>query len=111
MEHVATRIKTMLPSATLEMAQKSRELKQQGVDVISLSLGEPDFKTPKHIQEGAKAAIDSEKYFAYPPVNGYADLRQAIADKFKNDPITIILETPLATSIALVPLVVVNTKV
>ena len=64
---------------------KARELKQQGIDVISLSLGEPDFKTPKHIQEGAKAAIDEGKYFAYPPVNGYLDLRQAISEKFKKD--------------------------
>jgi len=79
------RIKNMAESATLAMAAKSREMKQQGLDVISLSLGEPDFKTPKHIQEGAKAAIDEGKYFAYPPVNGYADLRQAISDKFKKD--------------------------
>ena len=75
----------MAESATLAMAAKARELKQQGIDVISLSLGEPDFKTPKHIQEGAKAAIDEGKYFAYPPVNGYLDLRQAISDKFKKE--------------------------
>ena len=79
------RIKSMAESATLAMAAKARELKQQGIDVISLSLGEPDFKTPKHIQEGAKAAIDEGKYFAYPPVNGYLDLRQAISDKFKKE--------------------------
>ncbi|MFT6883594.1 MAG: aspartate aminotransferase, partial [Marinoscillum sp.] len=79
------RIKNMAESATLAMAAKSRELKQKGVDVISLSLGEPDFKTPKHIQEGAKAAIDEGKYFAYPPVNGYLDLREAISAKFKKD--------------------------
>jgi aspartate aminotransferase len=79
------RIKNMAESATLAMAAKSREMKQQGLDVISLSLGEPDFKTPKHIQEGAKAAIDEGKYFGYPPVNGYADLRQAISEKFKKD--------------------------
>lgn len=79
------RIKSMAESATLAMAAKARELKQQGIDVISLSLGEPDFKTPKHIQEGAKAAIDEGKYFAYPPVNGYLDLRQAISEKFKKD--------------------------
>tara|TARA_Y100000310_G_scaffold345179_1_gene462410 strand:+ start:2236 stop:3402 length:1167 start_codon:yes stop_codon:yes gene_type:complete len=75
----------MAESATLAMAAKARELKQQGIDVISLSLGEPDFKTPKHIQEGAKAAIDEGKYFAYPPVNGYLDLREAISEKFKKD--------------------------
>lgn len=79
------RIKNMAESATLAMAAKARELKQQGVDVISLSLGEPDFKTPKHIQEGAKAAIDEGKYFAYPPVNGYLDLREAISAKFKKE--------------------------
>lgn len=75
----------MAESATLAMAAKARELKQQGIDVISLSLGEPDFKTPKHIQEGAKAAIDEGKYFAYPPVNGYLDLREAISAKFKKE--------------------------
>lgn len=75
----------MAESATLAMAAKAREFKEKGIDVISLSLGEPDFKTPKHIQEGAKEAIDSEKYFAYPPVNGYGDLRQAISDKFKRE--------------------------
>ena len=85
MEHVSDRIKNMSESATLAMAAKAREFKEKGIDVISLSLGEPDFKTPKHIQQGAKEAIDSEKYFAYPPVNGYADLRQAISDKFKNE--------------------------
>lgn len=79
------RIKNMAESATLAMAAKARELKQQGVDVISLSLGEPDFKTPKHIQEGAKLAIDEGKYFAYPPVNGYQDLREAISTKFKKE--------------------------
>ena len=79
------RIKNMAESATLAMAAKARELKQNGVDVISLSLGEPDFKTPKHIQEGAKAAIDEGKYFAYPPVNGYLDLREAISTKFKKE--------------------------
>lgn len=75
----------MAESETLAMAAKARELKQQGVDVISLSLGEPDFKTPKHISEGAKKAIDEGKYFAYPPVNGYLDLRQAISEKFKKE--------------------------
>lgn len=85
MEHLSDRIKNMAESATLAMAAKAREFKENGIDVISLSLGEPDFKTPKHIQQGAKEAIDSEKYFAYPPVNGYADLRKAISDKFKRE--------------------------
>lgn len=82
---VSDRVKNMAESATLAMAAKARELKEKGINVISLSLGEPDFKTPKHIQEGAKAAIDEGKYFAYPPVNGYLDLRQAISNKFKNE--------------------------
>lgn len=85
MNMVSDRILNMAESATLAMAAKAREYKAKGIGVISLSLGEPDFKTPKHIQEGAKAAIDEQKYFAYPPVNGYADLRQAISEKFKKD--------------------------
>lgn len=67
------------------MAQKARELKELGHDVISLSLGEPDFKTPKHIQEAAKTAIDEGKYFSYPPVPGYPELRKAIAEKLNRD--------------------------
>lgn len=85
MEILSDRIKNMAESATLAMAAKAREYKAKGINVISLSLGEPDFKTPKHIQEGAKSAIDEGKYFAYPPVNGYLDLRQAISDKFKRE--------------------------
>jgi aspartate aminotransferase len=85
MVHISDRIKNMEESATLAMAAKAREFKERGVDVISLSLGEPDFKTPKHIQEGAKAAIDENKWFGYPPVNGYLDLRKAIVEKFKNE--------------------------
>jgi aspartate aminotransferase len=85
MNIVSDRIKNMAESATLAMAAKAREYKARGIEVISLSLGEPDFKTPKHIQEGAKAAIDEGKYFSYPPVNGYLDVRQAIADKFKRE--------------------------
>ena len=85
MVHLSDRVKNMEESATLAMAAKAREFKEKGVDVISLSLGEPDFKTPKHIQEGAKAAIDENKWFSYPPVNGYLDLRKAIAEKFKNE--------------------------
>jgi aspartate aminotransferase len=66
------------------MATKARELKSKGIDVISLSLGEPDFKTPDFVREAAKEAIDTGKYFAYPPVPGYADLREAIAAKFRD---------------------------
>lgn len=85
MEMLSDRIKNMAESATLAMAAKAREYKARGINVISLSLGEPDFKTPKHIQQGAKDAIDEEKYFAYPPVNGYLDVRQAISEKFKRE--------------------------
>tara|TARA_R110001592_G_scaffold40757_2_gene133567 strand:- start:31671 stop:32840 length:1170 start_codon:yes stop_codon:yes gene_type:complete len=74
----------MEESATLAMAKKARELKTQGIDIIGLSLGEPDFKTPKHIQEAAKDAIDEGKYFSYPPVAGYQDLREAIAKKLRD---------------------------
>ncbi|MEN8811164.1 MAG: pyridoxal phosphate-dependent aminotransferase [Flavobacteriales bacterium] len=84
MEHVSTRIKSMLPSATLEMAQKSRELKQQGIDIISLSLGEPDFDTPDYIKEAGIKAIENN-YSKYPPVPGYMELREAIAHKLKRD--------------------------
>ena len=83
--NLSNRISQLKESATLAMAAKARELKATGADVISLSLGEPDFKTPKHIQEGAKEAIDSGKYFSYPPVPGYADLREAIAEKLQKE--------------------------
>jgi aspartate aminotransferase len=82
---LSDRILNMEESATLAMAKKARELKAQGIDIISLSLGEPDFKTPKHIQEAAKTAIDEGKYFAYPPVAGYQDLREAIAKKLREE--------------------------
>lgn len=75
----------MEESATLAMAKKARELKSQGIDIISLSLGEPDFKTPRHIQEAAKVAIDEGKYFSYPPVAGYQDFREAIAKKLRDE--------------------------
>jgi aspartate aminotransferase len=72
-------------SSTIKMAQLSRELAAKGVNVISLSLGEPDFHTPQHIKEAAKKAIDSGKYDSYSPIAGYADLKQAICDKLKRD--------------------------
>ena len=83
--HLSHRISSLAESATIAMATKARELKNKGVDVISLSLGEPDFATPKFIQAAAKGAIDSGKYFSYPPVPGYADLREAIAAKLKRE--------------------------
>ncbi|MEQ8906612.1 pyridoxal phosphate-dependent aminotransferase [Ekhidna sp.] len=85
MTALSNRIKSIPESATLAMAAKAREMKEKGIEVISLSLGEPDFKTPEHIQEGAIKAIRSEDYFAYPPVNGYLDLRKAISEKFQRD--------------------------
>ena len=69
---------------TLKMAKLGRELRAKGVDVIDLSLGEPDFDTPSHIKEAAKKAID-ENWSHYPPVAGYPDLRDAICKKFKRD--------------------------
>lgn len=85
MEQLSDRIKAMQESATIAMAQKARELKGQGADVISLSLGEPDFKTPEHVCDAAKEAIDTGDYFKYTPVPGYQDLREAIADKLKRE--------------------------
>ncbi len=82
---LSDRIINMEESATLAMAKKARELKASGIDIISLSLGEPDFKTPQHIQGAAKAAIDEGKYFSYPPVAGYQDLREAIAKKLRDE--------------------------
>jgi len=82
MEYLSDRVKSLSVSQTLAMAQKSRELKAKGIDIISLGLGEPDFNTPDYIKEAAKKAID-ENYSKYPPVPGYADLREAISRKFK----------------------------
>jgi len=81
MEYLSDRVKSLSVSQTLAMAQKSRELKAQGIDIISLSLGEPDFFTPDDVKEAAKKAID-ENYTLYPPVPGYGDLRDAISQKF-----------------------------
>jgi len=84
MEYLSDRIKALSVSQTLAMAQRSRELKAKGIDIISLSLGEPDFFTPDDIKEAAKKAID-ENYTQYPPVPGYRDLREAISKKFKEE--------------------------
>lgn len=106
MEQLSDRIKAMEESATIAMAQKARELKSKGIDVISLSLGEPDFKTPAHICQAAKDAIDEGKYFTYSPVPGYLDLRQAIAEKLKKEnqltytPEQIVVSTGAKQSIA-----------
>lgn len=81
---LSERINNLAVSQTLAMAALARELKSQGKDIISLSLGEPDFNTPDFIKEAAKKAID-DNYSAYPPVEGYADLKEAICNKFKRD--------------------------
>jgi aspartate aminotransferase len=85
MNKLSNRIEAIQESATLAMAAKAREFKSKGIDVISLSLGEPDFKTPAHICDAAKKAIDDGKYFAYPPVAGYQDLREALAAKYQKE--------------------------
>ena len=84
MNQLSDRLNSLSPSATLAMSQKSAELKAQGVDVINLSVGEPDFNTPDHIKEAAKQAID-ENYSRYSPVAGYLSLRNAIVAKLKNE--------------------------
>jgi aspartate aminotransferase len=84
MEYLSDRVKALSVSQTLAMDQKSRELKAKGIDIISLSLGEPDFNTPDYVKEGAKKAID-DNYSKYPPVPGYTDLREAISKKFKEE--------------------------
>ena len=81
---LSERVKNLSESATIAMARKSRELKAQGIDVISLSLGEPDFNTPDFIKQAAKEGID-RNYSKYMAVNGYEDLRMAISAKFKRD--------------------------
>ncbi|MFK7049773.1 Aspartate aminotransferase [Flavobacterium columnare] len=81
---LSERINNLAVSQTLAMAALARELKAQGKDIISLSLGEPDFNTPDFIKEAAKKAID-DNYSAYPPVEGYLDLKEAICAKFKRD--------------------------
>jgi aspartate aminotransferase len=84
-QQLSHRIESIKESATLAMAAKAREFKSRGIDVINLSLGEPDFKTPAHICEAAKKAIDEGKYFAYPPVAGYQDFREALAVKYQKE--------------------------
>ncbi|MCI9284697.1 MAG: pyridoxal phosphate-dependent aminotransferase [Muribaculaceae bacterium] len=82
--HVSERVQSLAPSATLAMSQKSNELKAAGVDVINLSVGEPDFETPRHIKEAAKKAIDDNFTF-YTPVPGYMSLRKAVSEKLARE--------------------------
>ena len=84
MAQLSNRLNRLAPSATLAMSQKSSEMKAQGIDVINMSVGEPDFNTPDHIKEAAKKAID-ENYSRYSPVPGYPELRKAIVAKLKHE--------------------------
>ena len=84
MPQLSDRLNRLAPSATLVMSQKSSEMKAQGIDVINMSVGEPDFNTPQHIKDAAKKAVD-ENWSRYSPVPGYADLRQSISAKLKNE--------------------------
>jgi aspartate aminotransferase len=81
---ISDRVNRLSESATIAMARKARELKSQGIDIISLSLGEPDFNTPDFIKDAGKEGID-KNFSKYMPVNGYQDLREAISNKFKRD--------------------------
>ncbi len=84
MAQLSERLNRLAPSATLAMSQKSSEMKAQGIDVINMSVGEPDFNTPDHIKEAGKKAID-QNFSRYSPVPGYPDLRNAIVAKLKNE--------------------------
>jgi len=113
MQLLSDRINNLPISQTLAMAAKARELKAEGKDIISLSLGEPDFNTPDFIKEAAKQAID-ENYNSYTPVDGYAELREAICRKFKRDnnltytTNQIVVSTGAKQSIANVAMVLLN---
>ena len=113
MEALSNRINSLPASATLAMAAKARELKNQGVDVIGLSLGEPDFNTPEFIKEAAVQAVH-DNWNSYSPVDGYADLKEAICEKFKRDnkiqykPSQIVVSTGAKQSIANVCMVLLN---
>ncbi len=84
MENLSNRVNSLSPSATIAMNQKSRDLQAKGINVINLSVGEPDFFTPDHIKAAAKKAIDDNFSF-YPPVPGYPDLLKAITEKLKRE--------------------------
>ena len=112
-DQLSNRINRLPVSQTLAMAAKARELKQQGKDIISLSLGEPDFNTPDFIKDAAKEAID-ENYNWYTPVNGYLSLREAISRKFKRDNLLdydasqIVVSTGAKQALANVVMVLIN---
>jgi len=110
---LSDRISSLPVSQTLAMAAKARELKEQGIDIISLSLGEPDFNTPDFIKDAAIEAINQD-YNSYTPVDGYAELKEAICTKFKRDndlvyqPNQIVVSTGAKQSIANVAQVLLN---
>ncbi len=105
MNNLSKRVNQLEESATIAMARLSRELKEQGHDIISLSLGEPDFITPEDIRDAAKKAMD-DGFTHYPPISGYPDLRKAISEKFKREnnleytPEQIVVSTGAKQSIA-----------
>jgi len=113
MESLSDRINSLPVSETLAMAAKARELKNQGIDVIGLSLGEPDFNTPEFIKEAAIKAVE-DNWNSYSPVDGYADLKTTICTKFKRDnqlnynPSQIVVSTGAKQSIANVCMVLLN---
>ena len=112
-KHLSERIKKLSESQTIAMAQRSRALQADGIDVISLSLGEPDMNVPDVVKEAGKKAID-DNWSHYPPVAGYPELRKAIADKFKRQngltytPEQILVSTGAKQSLANVILSLVN---
>src|SRR5687768_1729398 len=110
---LSSRLQRFSEPETLKMAKLGRELRAKGIDVIDLSLGEPDFDTPQHIKDAAKKAID-DNWSHYPPVAGYPDLRDAICKKFKRDngldykPENIVVSTGAKQSLANAVLAVVD---
>ncbi len=113
MDHLSARINSLPVSETLAMAAKARELRNQGIDIIGLSLGEPDFNTPEFIKDAAIQAV-KDNYNSYSPVDGYADLKEAICLKFKRDngltytPSQVVVSTGAKQSIANVCMVLLN---
>tara|TARA_B100000886_G_scaffold297990_1_gene225944 strand:+ start:186 stop:1370 length:1185 start_codon:yes stop_codon:yes gene_type:complete len=113
MDNLSERINSLPVSATLAMASKARELKNKGIDIIGLSLGEPDFNTPEFIKQAAINAVE-ENWNSYSPVDGYADLKKVICKKFERDnkilykPSQIVVSTGAKQSIANVCMVLLN---
>jgi aspartate aminotransferase len=110
---LSKRVNEMATSATLAMAAKTRELKEQGLDIIGLSLGEPDFPVPEYIKQAAIQAIEDD-YHSYTPVDGYGDLKKAIITKFKRDnnleykPSQIVVSTGAKQSLSNLTMVLLN---